>query len=162
MKVHVFNHQHYYHTLESQIGHGIPVFTGYRQKGGGLGSILGFIGKYAIPLLTKYVLPHARTALINTVSDVSNGQPIKNALKTHGVGMLKNVGKAILNEQTGSGLNRNKRKKDIGFDAVVCSPPTKLKRSSVSSAKRQPSKQIKKKKSSNKKPKLISKRDIFG
>jgi hypothetical protein len=108
---HIFHHDHYYHTLKGQIGEGIPVFHGVRQRGGGLGSVLGGIARYALPLLMKYVFPHARDAAIRTVSDVTtNGASLKSSLKKNGIGFIKNVGVSILKNtiasQSGQGIKR--------------------------------------------------------
>jgi len=112
----IFNHDHYYHTLKGQIGEGVPVFHGVKQRGGGLGSVLGSIAKYAFPLIQRYILPHAKSAALSTLADISTGgHTVKQALRKNGVGFLKNVGGQLLNStdnQTGHGLTRqtNKRK----------------------------------------------------
>jgi|GEM_PF-5556485 len=110
----VFNHDHYYHTLKQQIGSGIPVFHGVRQRGGGLGSVLGSIAKYAIPLVKQYIIPHAKNAILSTVADVTLGRhSLKESLKNNSVGFLKNVGNGVVNklnsEQSGRGLIRKRK-----------------------------------------------------
>ena len=57
----------------------------------------------------KYILPHAKTAAIRTFSDVAtNRQSIKEALKSNGIGFLKNVGSDIIksgaSSQSGKGI----------------------------------------------------------
>ena len=109
----IFHHDHYYHTLKSQIGNGIPVFHGVRQRGGGIGSVLGGIAKYALPLIAKYILPHAKSAVASTVSDIAqNGLTVKQALKSNGLKFLKKVGSgvvnSVLNNQSGSGIVRKR------------------------------------------------------
>ena len=165
-QVHVFHHVDYHNTLHQQIGHGIPVFTGYRQKGGGLGSILGFLGRYAIPLLKKYVLPHAKTAVFKTISDVGNGQSVKEAIKSNATAMLKNVGQSITSPQSGAGLVRKKRKAGVTLASVAC---CELKRKGLNHKSPNTSKKTKKSKPKSKpkskrskKKKVQSKRDIFG
>lgn len=156
--IHIFDHHHYHHTLQDQIGHGIPVYTGYRQRGGGLGSIFGFIKKYAIPVISKYILPHAKSALINTVSDVSQGQSIKSALKNNAMSMVKNVSKGIVQPQSGAGLHGIKR---VGEETDHSFHNKKSKCHKVSH--QQITKKIRLKTKKRKKDNRIkSKRDIFG
>jgi hypothetical protein len=77
------------------------VFHGVRQRGGGLGSVLGGIAKYAFPLL-RWLLPHAKHAALRTVSDVVGGRhSVKSALKENGIGFLKNVGSDIIGSAAG-------------------------------------------------------------
>jgi hypothetical protein len=154
--VHIFNHHYYHQTLHEQVGKGIPVFTGYRQKGGGLGSILGFIGKYAIPLINKYVLPHAKTALVNTVSDLGSGKTLKQSLKSNSVKLLQNVGNEIVKRQIGNGLGSKKIKLSPKIKSVHCKKPEL---SHLPFKKSKTKKQAPKPKP-KRKPK--SKRDIFG
>jgi hypothetical protein len=144
-QVHVFDHSLYHQSLQQQIGHGMPVFLGSRQKGGGLGSILGFIGKYAIPLLNQYIIPHAATAVMDTLSDVSKGAPVKDSMKKAGIQMLKNVGRSVLNPQQGHGLKPRRKRNH-------CSQPLPT---------QQPTKKIRLSKP-NKTRQLQTKRDIFG
>jgi len=112
----IFHHDHYYHTLKDQIGHGIPVFHGVKQRGSGLGSVLGSIAKYAIPLILRYVVPHAKTAAIRTLSDVAtNRRTLKDSLKTSGIGFLHDVGTDLLNNpntesQSGKGIVRRRKR----------------------------------------------------
>lgn len=155
--IHIFNHHHYHHTLHEQIGHGIPVYTGYRQRGGGLGSIFGFIKKYAIPVISKYILPHAKSALINTVSDVSQGQSIKSALKNNAMSLVKNVSKGIVQPQSGAGLRGIKRVGEETDHSVHNKKSKNLKVVHHHISKN--SSKIKKRKKGNK---ITSKRDIFG
>lgn len=164
--VHVFHHEHYHRVLENQIGKGIPVFRGYRQKGGGLGSILGFIGRYGLPLITKYILPHAAPAIMSTVSDITNGQSIKTALKSNAIKMATKFGKSILKPQAGAGLGSRKRKALLGATSEECkvlheshhsSNPKKSKASSVKSGNKRKTPTAPKKRRS-----IFSKRDIFG
>lgn len=132
----IFHHDHYYHTLKEQGGEGIPVFHGVRQRGGGIGSVLGGIAKYALPLFMKYVFPHARDAAISTISDVAvNKESVKSSLKKNGIGFLKKVGTEILNTtnntQSGKGINRKRAKPKSKAKAVK--KATKRKATTVSS-----------------------------
>jgi hypothetical protein len=116
-QVYIFHHDHYYHTLKNQIGHGIPVFHGSRQRGAGIGSIFGGIAKYALPLLMKYIVPHAKTAATSVISDLVNKRaPLKESLRTSGTTFLKNVGKSVLDTQEGGQiLRRNLKRKAISI-----------------------------------------------
>lgn len=157
--LHVFNHEHYHHALEHQIGNGIPVFSGTRQKGGGLGSIIGFLGRYALPLLKKFVFPHAKAAALSTLSDISSGKSIKEAVSGNAATMVKNVGHSIIKgEQTGSGLRTVKRKSNITLDSCHL-----LKRKGSTTKPKPKKKKKEKPKIVNKNRKKVkSKRDIFG
>jgi hypothetical protein len=160
--VHVFHHDFYHHTLEHQIGGGLPVFTGYRQRGGGLGSILGYIGKYAFPLLKKYVLPHVGSAVIDTISDLKHGHPMKEAIGKNAIKMGKNVAKSVLTQQTGRGLGAKKRKVLLGATADECSQATGSDLSLKIPKKVKISSKIQKKPKTQKTRKSVSKTDIFG
>ena len=144
-----FQHDHYYNTLKEQIGQGIPVFHGVRQRGRGLGSVLGGFAKYALPLLMKWVLPHAKQAALKTVSDIAGGRhSVKSALKHNSIGFLKDVGENIIHsvvtktKQTGKGVKKrtytrtkstNKPKK-----ARVARKPVVNKRKRKATPKRKP------------------------
>ena len=100
----IFHHHHYYHTLKSQIGGGYPIYSGTRQRGGGIGGILGFFSKYALPLISKYIIPHAKEAVFRTASDVAkNKSSFKEALKTNTQNLAKNIGKDIFHNLTQTG-----------------------------------------------------------
>jgi hypothetical protein len=146
--IHVFNHEDYHRAIHGQLGHGMPVFSGSRQKGAGLGAILGYIGRYALPIFSKYIAPHAKAALMNTLSDVVEGRPVLPSIRANSLSMVKNVGKNVLNSQSGGGL------------------PFKARARPVSIQKLDQPHRVTKHKSSNKKaPKKghkISKIDIFG
>jgi len=106
---HVFNHQDYYTTLQKQIGGDIPVFKGYRQKGGGFGSIFRIISQYAIPLIKKYIFPRARDSLINTAADVAAGTSLKASVKRNSKSFLKNVASDfVTHPQRGAGKIKKK------------------------------------------------------
>ena len=130
----IFHHDHYYHTLKGQIGAGIPVFHGVRQRGGGIGSILGGIAKYALPLLMKYVFPHAKEAALRTLSDVAvGGQSVKGALKKNSVGFLKNVGGDVLSSATAK-LQTGKGIRKVTKSTTSCKPKTVKKKKNTQTA----------------------------
>lgn len=148
--IHQFDHHLYHKTLERQIGGGLPVFTGYRQRGAGLGSIFGLIGKYILPVFRQHILPHAKSAILNTVKDVVEGKTLKDSMLDQGGALIQNVGKSITTKrsepQTGSGLSVRKRPASNVSSSVTFSH----------SSSKQPKKKAKKDKSHS-----VSKRDIF-
>lgn len=168
-RLHIFDHSEYHKALHEQIGNGIPVFNGYRQKGGGLGGILGYIGRYALPLLNKYILPHAKNALINTISDVTSGVPLKSSIKSNATSLLNNVGNHIAGRQAGGNMVRTKRVKSSSISSLPLRSPAKKHCSVVRSKqtkgynkkRNKKIKKISKTKTSNR-AKPRSRSDIFG
>jgi len=85
-----------------------------RQRGAGLGSVLGAIARTLIPIARnilwpatkKYVLPHATEAAKHFAGDVLSGRNIKESLKEHGKEALKGIGTQITSQ---SGKGRGKR-----------------------------------------------------
>lgn len=107
----IFHNDNYYHTLRNQIGQGMPVFHGSRQRGGGLGSVFGVLAKYALPIL-KYIAPFASRAGASVLEDVAlKRSSIKDSLKTHGKSFLKSIGSSLIKKQFGGGIKRKIRKK---------------------------------------------------
>lgn len=84
-----------------------------RQRGSGLGGILGTLARKLIPIAKnilwpaakKYVLPHAASAARHVAGDVFSGRNIKESVKEHGSHALKGIGEGILT-QSGSGRKR--------------------------------------------------------
>ncbi len=115
--------------MKNQIGQGIPVFHGVKQRGNGLGSVLGGLARYAIPQIMRYIVSHAKQAKYNTVSDIAlRGQGFKQALKSNGIGFLKNGGDDLINSsnsqpQSGKGIANSKIK--------IGTPVTSLTRTSI-------------------------------
>ncbi len=83
-----------------------PFYSGIRrQKGKGFGT---FLIRTVLPLLKKYVLPHAVKSGTNILTDLIKGKKIKNTLKKRGIEAGENILSGILQ---GKGKNRpNKRK----------------------------------------------------
>jgi len=102
-RIHIFDHGAYHQSLIHQVGNGLPVFAGYRQHGAGLGNILGIIGRYVLLLFARHVIPHAKSAIPNTISDVVKGKSLGEAFQANGSSMLRNLGSSLL--QTGEGLD---------------------------------------------------------
>lgn len=88
-----------------------------RQRGAGLGSILGSIARRLIPIAKnilwpaakKYVLPHAAKAAKQVAGDIISGRNVKESIKDHGKEALKGIGEQIIN-QSGSGRKRRRIK----------------------------------------------------
>lgn len=86
-----------------------------RQRGAGLGAVLGSIARKLIPIAKnilwpaakKYVLPHASIAAKQLASDVFSGRNVKESLKHRGSDALKGIGDSILT-QSGSGRKRKR------------------------------------------------------
>jgi len=75
-------------------------------SGAGLGGLFGAFARRLLPLVKKFVVPHAAAALRSVASDViESKQPFSQSLKSHGVNALKGVGRDLL-RQTGSGRRR--------------------------------------------------------
>jgi hypothetical protein len=148
----IFVNDLYFQTLKSQIGGNIPVFVGIKQRGGGIGSVIGGLAKYAIPLFRKYILPHAKEAAIRTISDVASGETtFKKAAKARGFNFLKRVGSELT--QSGQGIVHRKKARISQFVLTKPIRQKKLKKSKVK--KRNPVKRKSKKKGSR------SRKDIF-
>jgi len=81
-----------------------------RQRGAGIGSFFKSVGRFLLPLVRKHVLPHAVSTAKNVVSDVIEGRNVLQTLKQHGLEGIKDVGKSLIDDQSGSGI-RQKRKR---------------------------------------------------
>lgn len=89
-----------------------------RQRGAGLGSILGSLARGLIPIAKnilwpaakKYVLPHAVTAAKSFAGDVLSGRNVKESIKERGKTALKGIGEQIVT-QSGSGNRRRTKSK---------------------------------------------------
>lgn len=94
-------------SLLKNINGGYSVKGGYRDidifrsnrkvhRGGGILSILGNIGRRALPFLTKYILPTARDIGRGVASDLIGGQNFKQSVKRRGKAGLKQLGERVL------------------------------------------------------------------
>lgn len=79
MKPYIHNPNIYRHHYRSQVGTGLPGFSGNRmhriQYGEGLGSILSSLARKAIPILAsgvKLAAPHVKHALKGIAKDVTH------------------------------------------------------------------------------------------
>lgn len=106
-----------YYTRQAG-GGGLPVFVGSRyQRGGGLGSILGNIGKRVLPFLMKGVKALGKEALrtgVNVASDALEGKNISESIRERAAesrDILKSKAARKLREfgdQVGSGRKRRR------------------------------------------------------
>jgi len=99
-----------------QSGRGIEDLAFYRgnwrrQKGAGLGGILGSIGRRLLPLARRFLLPSAKKAAKNIALDILSGKNVKESLKDRSKTAIKEVGHQII-DQIGSG-RRKKLKKPL-------------------------------------------------
>lgn len=156
----IFQNDDYFNTFKEQIGSGIPVFHGVSQRGSGLGLIFATKAKYAIPLVKKYLLPHAKSAALNTISEVASGKSFKQSKKNQGLGFLKNVGKDILLNstqiQSGKGIHlRHKNRNPVKKSTTVTKTCKKNAKKKLK-LKQKPKKITKQKTKNNRK--IVSKR----
>lgn len=97
-----------YHYLKPQRGG--SVFKGtLRQRGKGLGGLLGSIAKTAFPIFKKFVLPHVKKGLISTAGDVIAGKNVKQSIKKRGKKTGKNIIRSLLKKPP------TKKRKKITF-----------------------------------------------
>jgi len=110
---------HYVQIYSGQRGGGgtLPTFHGHlgHQRGYGF---LSFLSKTVVPLLQRFVLPHALRFGKNVLADVSTGEPTnlgprtRTALKTHGIDAVRSVGRDVVEHVlTGTGKRRKKTTK---------------------------------------------------
>jgi hypothetical protein len=101
-----------------QSGGEMPVFMGGRQqRGHGIGNFFARVKRFAIPLLKRgaqVLLPRLFKTGTEIMSDVSQGQKVKDAFKSRVPGAIKDAASDFF-RQSGSGLRtRNvKRKKAV-------------------------------------------------
>ena len=60
-------------------------------RGSGLLDILGSLGKLALPIIKKYILPSALNFASEVGHDIIDGRNVKSALKHRGLSNLKSV-----------------------------------------------------------------------
>merc|ERR1712055_486234 len=129
---------------------------GYRPvrntRGHGLMSILGQIGRKALPFIKEYFLPSAKELGKNVLSDVIAGKSFKSSLKTRGKQSLKDVGQRIVK---GSSSKRRmasllKRKKRLAINRLRRHRRRKVKGKGIKRRRRK-TKNLSKKKLKNKK-----------
>lgn len=105
--LHIFSNNDYYLTLKHQIDGELPVYHGYRQRGGGVGSLFRLFSQYVVPLIQKYILPHATNALVSSAAEVVGGAPIKSVVKKNSQVLLNNIADGVLKRvQKGTGVKK--------------------------------------------------------
>ena len=101
-----------------QSGGEMPVFMGGRQqRGHGIGNFFARVKRFAIPLLKRgaqFLLPRLFKRGTEIMSDVSQGQKVKDAFKSRVPGAIKDAASDFF-RQSGSGLRKRnvKRKKAV-------------------------------------------------
>ena len=109
-------YEQYY--AQQQNGYGdFPVYVGaYRQRGHGIGNILGSLFRRIMPTLKAFA-PHALRASANIFDDVSKGKSFKESAFKH---VPDTISRFVFNKnsQSGSGIRRRrtcmrKKKKSV-------------------------------------------------
>ena len=98
-----------YYTHQQKGGGDFPVYVGkYRQRGHGLGNILGSLFRRILPFLKSFAPIALRTGA-NIVEDVSKGKSWKDSAFTRVPETISSVafGKA---NQSGSGVRRRRKR----------------------------------------------------
>jgi proline dehydrogenase len=109
-----------YYTRQQKGDGNFPVYVGaHRQRGHGLGNILGSLFRRILPVLKSFA-PHALRAGANIVDDVSKGKSWKDAAMQRVPETLSNFAFGA-KDQSGSGIRRrrvtiNKRAKKAKRD----------------------------------------------
>ena len=107
-----------------QSGGEMPVFMGGRQqRGHGIGNFFARVKRFAIPLLKRgaqFLLPKIFKTGTEIMNDVSQGQRVKDALKSRVTGAIKETARDLFS-QSGSGLRKRnvKRKKPAKRNKLV-------------------------------------------
>ena len=94
----------------NQASSSMPHFSGYyRQRGSGFGALAAGIGRFALPIARKFILPAAkkigRELLVQGTPELVNVVTSKKSPKQ----ALKNTVKNTVRKQTGSGLARRRK-----------------------------------------------------
>ena len=148
--VYVFHHEHYHNALKSQLhSKYIPHYN--KQRGGGIGGVIGSVSHYVIPIFKSYVMPEVKNAAVKTLEDVLQGTSIPNALLANTKSLIENVVKNIIQPNAQQGGSISRKAKRTSYKPLETTTKRKLK-------KPKKKKTVKKKCAS----KCKSKRDIFG
>ncbi len=125
--VHVFDIADYHHALSPSSMHD-GIF--YRQKGGGVGGAFGVMKRYSIPIVKKYVIPHFREAVLNTVKDVAlHGSTVGGAIKNNTKKFFGGIGNDIYSNivQSGKGISRKRISKTSKRSTKIAKSASKKK-----------------------------------
>ncbi len=97
-----------------QSGGEMPVFMGGRhQRGHGVGNFFAQLKRFAVPLLKRgaqFLLPRLFKTGTEIMSDVSQGQKVKDAFKSRVPGAIKDAASDFF-RQSGSGLRKRNVKR---------------------------------------------------
>jgi len=101
-------YERYYANQQS--GRGMPVYSGaIRQKGHGLGNIIGSLFRRILPFLGRGAAAALMTGS-KVVGDVSDGKKLNQSLKDRLPEGIKSLASSVVN-QSGSGHRKRKRSK---------------------------------------------------
>ena len=120
-------------------------------RGHGLMSVLGQIGRKALPFIKEFFLPSAKELGKNVLSDVIAGKSFKSSLKTRGKQSLKDVGRRIVKGTSSKRrlASKLKRKKRLDINRLRRSRRRRGKGKARKNGKK--TKKLSKKKKNNKK-----------
>ena len=134
---HLSNSKVYEDYYCNQVGHGLPVYVGGRNyRGGGLGNILGGIGRAIIPLLKsggRTLLKEGAKTALHVGQDLLSGENIASSVKRRSKQAGKRMFHRAVNHVTGIGGGQPVRKR------IRTSSPSKKRQT-------KPRKQVRKKK----------------
>ncbi|CAL8133786.1 unnamed protein product [Orchesella dallaii] len=149
--IHILNVDDYHQALNSIGQHRFQT----NQRGAGIGNAFSIVRKYTVPVVRRYILPHVKTAAINTALDLAGGTPIRTVLKKSTTNLIKDIKSDVINslQQRGKGITRKKHPRQR-----VIKPVKKRVRVTIGKKKRKPKARPKK---SLKKKRSKSKLDIF-
>ena len=129
-----------------QLGGSIPLnenvfYTGIRRQRGGsvFSSLFSSLARNFLPFAKQYVLPNIKSTAKSVLSDVLEGENLKQSIKKRGVSSLKTMRRDYL-AQSGSGRRRRTRQKRS---------PRKTKRSRASVTKKRKRRVVRRKKKKN-------------
>ena len=125
----------------NQVGNGLPVFVGGRNyRGGGLGNILGGIGRAIIPLLKsggRTLLKEGAKTALRVGQDLLSGENITSSMKRRSKQAGKRMFHRAVNHVTGVERDQPVRKR------IRTSSPSKKRQSKVKKQVRKKKKNVK-------------------
>lgn len=152
---HTFDIEHYHNAL-LPCERFVPQYN--YQKGKGLRNIIGNFKRYSIPVINRYVVPHAKNAVYKTYHDILDGSGIRSSIQRNTLGLIQDVGNDVINnlKQKGKGIRtkRLSRQPTSKRNGRVKKTPKKKKvsrKKKVKTTKKKP----------RKKKSIVTKKDIF-
>jgi len=92
--------------VNQQVGRGMPIYSGaLRQKGHGLGNVIGGLLRHILPFLGRAALSTGT----NVVGDLISGRKLKETMSARIPEGIKSLASSVVN-QSGSGLRKRKRR----------------------------------------------------